>query len=47
MRPRHYVILEPGQLPLNRVAKTDYVLLKDRAKTEIQALREKGGWDKA
>ncbi|MEJ2118433.1 MAG: HD domain-containing protein, partial [Alphaproteobacteria bacterium] len=31
MRPLHYVILEPGNMPLNRVAKTDYVALKQTA----------------
>ncbi len=46
MRPLHYVILEAGELPLNRVAKTDYVLLKQRAEEEVKRLRENGGWDK-
>jgi fatty-acyl-CoA synthase len=46
MRPLHYVILEPGKLPLNRVAKTDYVVLKEQAKAEVEKLRTKGGWDK-
>lgn len=45
MRPEHYVILGPGELPLNRVAKTDYVLLKERALAEAKRLREAGGWD--
>lgn len=45
MRPSHYVILQPGQFPLNRVAKTDYVLLKDKAKAEVESLRQKGEWD--
>lgn len=45
MRPSHYIILEAGTFPLNRVAKTDYVLLKDNAKKEVVALQEKGGWD--
>jgi acyl-CoA synthetase (AMP-forming)/AMP-acid ligase II len=45
MRPLHYVILEPGSMPLNRVAKTDYVLLKQKAAEEVTALRAKGGWD--
>ncbi|MCZ7584160.1 MAG: acyl--CoA ligase [Deltaproteobacteria bacterium] len=47
MRPTHYVVLEAGSFPLNRVAKTDYVQLKERAKDEIARLRESGGWDKA
>ncbi|MDY0003418.1 MAG: class I adenylate-forming enzyme family protein [Polyangia bacterium] len=46
MRPAHYVLLEPGSFPLNRVAKTDYVLLKERAQSEVQALRDRGGWDR-
>ena len=46
MRPLHYVILEPGLLPLNRVAKTDYVTLKEMAAVEVAKLRENGGWDK-
>lgn len=46
MRPRHYVVLEPGGLPLNRVAKTDYVALKERATAEVERLRAAGGWDR-
>ena len=46
MRPLHYVILEPGQFPLNRVAKTDYMALKSQAKDEVAALRDKGAWDR-
>ncbi|MBM4388676.1 MAG: long-chain fatty acid--CoA ligase, partial [Deltaproteobacteria bacterium] len=46
MRPLHYVILEPGQMPLNRVAKTDYMTLKDLAAKEVENLRLKGGWDR-
>ncbi len=45
MRPSHYVILEPGGFPLNRVAKTDYVRLSELAKQEIESLRSQGGWD--
>ena len=45
MRPLHYVILEPGGLPLNRVAKTDYMVLKDMAKTVVSDLRAAGQWD--
>jgi fatty-acyl-CoA synthase len=47
MRPLHYVLLAPGAFPLNRVAKTDYVLLKERAAAEVAALRAAGGWDRA
>ncbi len=46
MRPLHYVLIEPGEFPLNRVAKTDYVLLKERAVAEVEKLRAAGGWDK-
>jgi acyl-CoA synthetase (AMP-forming)/AMP-acid ligase II len=45
MRPRHYVLLEPGQMPLNRVAKADYVRLHEMAAREIEGLRAKGKWD--
>lgn len=45
MRPSHWVILEPGQLPLNRVAKTDYVQLHEMATEEVARLRAAGGWD--
>jgi fatty-acyl-CoA synthase len=46
IRPLHYVILEPGGLPLNRVAKTDYVRLHELAKEEVTRLRSQGGWDR-
>ena len=46
MRPSHYAIMEPGTLPLNRVAKTDYVSLKELALKAVRELRERGGWDK-
>jgi len=46
MRPLHYVILESGQLPLNRVAKTDYVRLHEIAQEEVAQLRAEGGWDR-
>ncbi len=46
MRPLHYVLLEPGQLPLNRVAKTDYVLLSEEAKQEVARLRAARKWDR-
>jgi len=46
-RPSHVELLEPTQMPLNRVAKTDYMVLKDKAKEIVTALRAKGGWDKA
>lgn len=45
MRPRHYVILEAGQMPLNRVAKVDALKLTEWAKEEVRKLRERGRWD--
>jgi acyl-CoA synthetase (AMP-forming)/AMP-acid ligase II len=44
MRPYHYVLVEPGQMPLNRVAKADYVLLRERAKREVESLTKQGRW---
>ncbi len=46
MRPLHYVLLDAGELPLNRVAKIDYVRLDEMARQEIARLREQGGWDR-
>ncbi len=46
MRPSHYVVLEPGTFPLNRVAKTDYVKLGELARAEVEKLRAAGGWDR-
>ncbi len=45
MRPSHYVILDAGAFPLNRVAKTDYVMIKQQAKGAVETLRKQGGWD--
>ena len=45
MRPLHYVILAPGTFPLNRIAKTDYVRLRELALAEVEQLRASGGWD--
>lgn len=45
MRPSHYVLLESGTFPLNRVAKTDYVVLSQRAQEEVEQLRGECGWD--
>lgn len=47
LRPSHYVILEPGGLLLNRVAKTDYVRLAEMARQEVARLRSEGKWDRA
>jgi acyl-CoA synthetase (AMP-forming)/AMP-acid ligase II len=32
MRPLHYVLLDPGKLPLNRAVKVDYVKLREMAR---------------
>jgi acyl-CoA synthetase (AMP-forming)/AMP-acid ligase II len=45
MRPRHWIILEAGQMPLNRVGKPDYVRAQEMARQEIAKLRERGEWD--
>jgi fatty-acyl-CoA synthase len=45
MRPRHWIILEPGQMPLNRVAKPDYLRAQEMACQEIAQLRARGEWD--
>lgn len=45
-RPSHVVILEPGGMPLNRVAKVDLMELKTRALGIIEDLRVKGLWDR-
>jgi acyl-CoA synthetase (AMP-forming)/AMP-acid ligase II len=45
MRPSHYVVLEPGTFPLNRVSKTDYVRLGELARSEVERLRSDGSWD--
>ncbi len=45
-RPSHVVILKAGEIPLNRVAKTDYLTLRERAAATVQELRERGGWDR-
>ncbi len=44
MRPLHYVILEQGQLPLNRVGKTDYVKLSGIAREVVEGLG--GRWNR-
>jgi fatty-acyl-CoA synthase len=43
MRPLHYVLLPPGQMPYNRAAKPDYVALQQRAREQAEAL----GWRQA
>ncbi len=45
-RPTHVEILESEQMPLNRVAKTDYMELKKLSENLINNLRAQGKWDK-
>lgn len=45
MRPRHWIILGPGQMPLNRVMKPDYVRVQEMARAAIAELRARGKWD--
>ncbi len=45
MRPTHYVLLEAGGLPLNRIGKTDYQRLKQMSAAEVVRLRSLGQWD--
>jgi acyl-CoA synthetase (AMP-forming)/AMP-acid ligase II len=47
MRPLHYVLLEPGQMPLNRSVKVDVLKLQQMAQAEVTSLRERGRWDGA
>ncbi|MGM0468340.1 MAG: class I adenylate-forming enzyme family protein, partial [Promethearchaeati archaeon] len=42
-RPSLIVFID--EFPLNRVAKTDYVTLKDRVQEDIEKARAEGGWD--
>ncbi|RLI62710.1 MAG: long-chain fatty acid--CoA ligase [Promethearchaeia archaeon] len=44
-RPSHIEILNPGEIPLNRVAKTDYMDLKKCALEIIEKLRAEKKWD--
>lgn len=45
-RPSWIEILDYGELPLNRVNKTDYVRLKKQADMKVDVLRKQGAWDK-
>ncbi len=40
MRPHHYVLLEAGQLPLNRLVKTDYMRLQQMARENAARIRD-------
>jgi fatty-acyl-CoA synthase len=45
MRPLHYVVLEPGTMPLNRSAKVDVARLQQMAREVVEQLRARGRWD--
>jgi acyl-CoA synthetase (AMP-forming)/AMP-acid ligase II len=45
MRPRHWIVVEPGQMPLNRLGKPDHQRAQEMARQEIAALRARGEWD--
>jgi acyl-CoA synthetase (AMP-forming)/AMP-acid ligase II len=45
MRPRHWIIVELGQMPLNRLGKPDHQRAQGMANQEIAALRARGEWD--
>jgi hypothetical protein len=47
MRPRHWILLEAGQMPLNRVGKPDYLRAQEMAKQAITELRTRGEWDRS
>ncbi len=47
MRPRHWIVLEAGQMSLNRVGKPDYLRAQEMARGEIEQLRERGEWDRS
>jgi hypothetical protein len=44
-RPSHVIVVEAGKMPLNRVAKTDYMALKQTASDAVVKLRAEGKWD--
>jgi len=45
-RPSHVEIIKVGAMPLTRTAKTDYLVLKERAAELVKKLRLEGKWDK-
>ncbi len=44
-RPSHFEIVKAGEIPLTRVGKTDYMILRDRGKEIAEKLRAEGKWD--
>jgi acyl-CoA synthetase (AMP-forming)/AMP-acid ligase II len=45
MRPRHWIVVEPGQMPLNRLGKPDHQRAQEQAREAIVTLRARGEWD--
>jgi len=45
MRPRHWIVVDPGQMPLNRLGKPDHQRAQQMANEEIAKLRASGDWD--
>ncbi len=45
MRPRHWIVVDPGQMPLNRLGKPDHQRAQQIANEEIAKLRSSGNWD--
>jgi len=46
MRPRHWIVLESGALPLNRVAKPDHARVAEMARRAVEDLRRQGRWER-
>jgi len=47
MRPRHWIVVEAGQLPLNRLVKPDYARAQEMARQEVAQLQARGEWDRS
>jgi fatty-acyl-CoA synthase len=45
-RPSHVEIIKVGAMPLTRTAKTDYLVLRERAAQLVKKLRLEGKWDR-
>ncbi|MDQ7823612.1 MAG: class I adenylate-forming enzyme family protein [Candidatus Eremiobacteraeota bacterium] len=45
-RPAHIEVINPGEMPMNRVGKTDYMALRDKAAPIVAHLRSQGKWDR-
>jgi acyl-CoA synthetase (AMP-forming)/AMP-acid ligase II len=44
MRPRHWILLEAGKMPLNRVIKPDVLRIQEMARAEVAELSARGKW---